>query len=405
MSTITHITLARVTGTGVARLVYAHPIIQNTSLDFRNSKVIKPDFPIGSFLKLVVKMMPSGKRLLLSCSPYIGTSIEQFINEYRSSFEFASRHTGPYKTIPAAEKFDGTDDARYVVSKSMPRFSDKSKKPVIVEVEETPRDDGYVPYGNLFIHKILVNALDAITEIAKGEGAANLLLVGSSGNGKTSLAYEYAKQHDMSFIKVNCSTVRDPEEWFGFREAREGSTIFVETPFVELVKRGNAVILLDEINRLEPYLHNSLLPLLDETRNTIVHGHDITVGPNVVFMCTLNMGSGFVGTFTLDSALKNRMDATVVMPSLTQEREVKLLLSRTGIAEKDALKIVASLTKVRETVARHQIEIDVSHRSALKLARVVKTGKLTMREAFALVIFNNAESPEQTKLLVDTIVE
>lgn len=404
MSTITHVTLAKVVGPGVAHLVYSHPIVQKTSLDFRNAKVIKPEYPYGMLVKLVVKMMPSGKRLLIGCTSWKGDSIQQFVDEFRTQLEFASKYTGNYDGIPAASKFDGLDDVKYQVGRSLPRFTDP--KAVVNEEEKVRRpDDGYVEYGNLFIHKILISALDAITAIAQSEGAANLLLIGTSGNGKTSLAREYASQREMNYLKVNCSTVRDPEEWFGYREAKDGSTIFVETEFVKAVKAGNTVILLDEINRLEPYLHNSLMPLLDETRQTIVHGDEIKVGPNVVFMCTLNAGSGFVGTFTLDAALKNRMDATVIMPQLPAQREAELIKGRVDLDDGDIAKIVRNLSKIRDTVSKHQIEVDVSHRSALKIARILKTKTLNIREAFALVVFNNADSPEQAKLLADSLVE
>lgn len=403
---ITHIALARVTRKGVAALAYAHPDLQKTSKSLYNPKVIHSGFKVGDQIELRIKVMNSGRRQLVHASPAKYENLDKFIERNLSALKTTSAIVGKTGSGTYATDFNGSDDKDYRLPPLRGLFGTQASAPTApAPLPTTPRVSPFSSYGDLLIHKTVQTALSAVEALLKEVGAVNTLLVGQSGNGKTSLAAEFAKQHGMDFVKVNCSTVRDPEEWFGYREAENGSTVFVPTAFTESVERGNAVILLDELNRLEPYLHNSLMPLLDETRSTTVHGHNIEVGPNVVFFSTINIGSGFVGTFMLDTALKNRMDLTVIMPSLDRESEISLITKRVGLDKTKAAKVVDAIRKVREVVAQHQVDVDVSIRSLLKVARVMKSELFSIKETVTLVIFNNAETPEQTKLLVDSVTE
>jgi MoxR-like ATPase len=402
MATI-HVVLAKVVNEGVAKLFYAHPSIQKTSLILNNKSVIKA--PTGSIVQLQIKMMPSGKRILLRCEAMSYTSIQQFINSVGIDSMRKASIRSASEGYPVTTAFDGSDDKAYLIKAVIARFGDDTEQVNNDEpqVEEEP-SDGFTQYGELFIPEIILRALRAAKDIASKAKAANVLLVGPSGNGKTSLAHEFASENGFQFVKVNCSVVRDPEEWFGYREAIDGSTVFVETDFTKAVKAGNAVILLDEINRLEPYLHNSLMPLLDETRRTSIHGNNIEVGDNVIFFCTMNLGIGFVGTFLLDTAVKNRMDATIVMEKLSFDREVQLLIERVGVTKTVASRIVTLMDKLRDVVIRNEMEVDISIRSSLKVARMVNTEIVDIREALTFVIFNNAEDVEQAKMLADALI-
>jgi MoxR-like ATPase len=402
--TTRHTALVYTVAVGEARIAYAHPAITATSFSFVNKSL----FPErGKLLEVRINLMASGKRIIRGTNDVVGiTSVDQWLSTDMKELlknQAEALNVSSDKTFIIPTAFDGGDDKNYYKHTGyVPRFGEKVAQEVVPEVSSNEEDD-FEKYGELYVPKVIIRALSAIKKLAH-KGASNLLLVGPSGNGKTSLAKQFADMHDLSFTKINCSVIRDPEEWFGIREAKDGSTIFVESDFTKAVKHGKSVILLDEINRLEPYIHNSLMPLLDETRSTKVHGHEITCGPEVIFISTMNMGAGFVGTFILDTAIRNRMDATIVMPSLTAKREIALLVERTGIEEADAQRIVSNLDKLRDVAQKNQMDIDISHRTALKIARTLATGDLLVKEAFALVIFNNAESSEQAKMLVDSLL-
>lgn len=428
MASIFHFALCKITGPGTATIVYAHPEVYKLSKVLNNSAMFTQ--PTGSLVRVSLKRMPSTNRRMLT-----GASLISEVNTVQGFLELPSILSA-FKTSAANEErlssgakaavlFDGIDDDDYYINRSVPRFEGvPTGKPAIkvtapvtkvgfseaafgvanVSVSEAWDPNKIVEYGKLFVSAFTAKTLVATSNIAKKIGAANLLLIGASGNGKTSLALALAEQNKMSFVKVNCSVVRDTEEWFGYREAVSGSTKFIATDFTKAVEAGNAVILLDELNRLEPYLHNSLMPLLDETRETHVHGKDIKCGPNVIFVSTMNVGNGFVGTFILDNAMKNRMDATIAVQQLTADEEIKLMVERTKCSEAAAKEIEQSLTKIRGVISKNKLDLDASTRTALKLAKLVSVGELTIREAFQVVVINNGESIEEQKLLNDALI-
>lgn len=262
--------------------------------------------------------------------------------------------------------------------------------------------------GAKWIEGIYIKNRDlAIFETMKSlrdDETANILMVGPSGCGKTSIPAAYAKYADMDVIRMNCAAVRDPEEWFGYREAVEGSTEFIPTEFTKKVRQGNTIIILDEFNRVEPWLHNTLLPLLDHDRRTIVHNEEIKCGPKTVFVATMNIGANFTGTFMLDAAILNRFDAVINVETLTPAVEVKLLVDRTGITNDTAGMIVRILNKLRSNDDIKESGVDVSARSALKVAKLVAGGLIDIRTSVGYVVLNLIEDPSVLKSANDLII-
>lgn len=254
----------------------------------------------------------------------------------------------------------------------------------------------------IYVDRRNFNTVEAIMRISEHVRPTNILVVGPSGYGKTSLAQAAAAAHGLKYLRMNCAQVRDPEEWFGYREARQGSTEFVRSRMIEVVQRGDAVICLDEFNRVEPWLSNTLYPLLDHDRATIIHNETIKVGPNTTFFATVNLGYQYVGAFTLDAAIINRMDATVKVSALPTDVEVQLVRARTGCTLKDAKLVVAVVHKARSLCESSRILADMSTRTSLKVALMVAAGKLTLAEAFTSVVINALQS-DDAKRVVDTV--
>ena len=104
----------------------------------------------------------------------------------------------------------------------------------------------------------------------KGGRSQNIMLKGPSGCGKTSTAEQYAARHGLPMLKINCALVESAAEWFGrLGTTRSGGMRdigYIDTPFTRVVEKGNAVILLDEINRTGKEVVNGLMNLLDHTR-------------------------------------------------------------------------------------------------------------------------------------------
>lgn len=247
----------------------------------------------------------------------------------------------------------------------------------------------------------LFNSMEAIS---KFNTAANVLMIGPSGTGKTSIPEAFAKRKGIEYYYMDCATVRDPEEWFGRREAKSGSTFFNKSRFIQLVERGNVVIVLDEINRIEPWLHNSLYALLDHRRETVVYDEKVRVGEGTIFVATANIGTSFTGTFVLDAALTNRFDAVILTSFLPKETEADLICTRTKIDAKSANIIVDVMNAIRQMVKEGaELNIDFSTRTSLKLASLVANSKLPFKKILDVVMFSLIDDVTIVKQLNDRV--
>lgn len=228
------------------------------------------------------------------------------------------------------------------------------------------------------------------------EQPVKAMMVGGSGYGKTALPFLFSQVTGLDFYRMNCANIRDPEEWFGYREARGGETVFIPSTFIKLVEKGNAVIILDEFNRLEPWLHNTLYPLLDDDAKTVVHDQEFKVGPGTIFVGTINTGYKYTGTFELDEALFNRFPIVLEMGPLPHAEEVTVLVKRTGVDHKLAQAIVKLANILRQS------EVGCSTRSTLLISQKIQAG-MTLREAFEFAVVKRTPVDGKRKEVIDLI--
>lgn len=220
-------------------------------------------------------------------------------------------------------------------------LSDKS----IFGVLEPKLDDTFVFKNsliNLFSH--------ILNRGSSGKHPENVLLEGPQGCGKTETALQFAAIAGLPVLKVNCALVREPRDWFGYKTVENSSVFWVKSEFSKLITRGGAVILLDEISRATPPVLNSLLPLLDSTGCTFLEEVKelIVRGPDLYFFATANIGNQFSGTYgALDKALEDRFAVRIKTTYLASTEEIQLLISRTGIGQKDATRLVNIANKIR----------------------------------------------------------
>lgn len=144
----------------------------------------------------------------------------------------------------------------------------------------------------------------------------NFLLPGPTGSGKTLMVKTYCAENDLPLLIVPCTRDLD---LIGSRELveREGLTTsvteYVLGPLAEAMENGY-VLLLDEINALDPYMQVKLTTALEERRCSLPQAvggkKEIIADPR--FRCIGAYNPGFKGTFKLNRAIYNRFTGGVI---------------------------------------------------------------------------------------------
>ena len=195
-----------------------------------------------------------------------------------------------------------------------------------------------------------VAQLFKILQISRKNCPQNVRLIGPHGCGKTELAIQFAARLNLPLLIMDCANLREARDWFGYKTARDGTVYWHESQFVKAVEAGNHVILLDELNRANPHLLNTLMPLLDARRFTYLEekGDKICVGPGTVFFASMNEGAGYTGTSALDRAIRDRFPRIIEMSYLGEKDEINLLVKRVGIDDDIATRLVQMANKIRQ---------------------------------------------------------
>lgn len=226
----------------------------------------------------------------------------------------------------------------------------------------------------------------------------NILLLGPSGSGKTTMPILVAKELGVPVLKMDCGTVRDPEEWFGKRGASNGATYFEPSSLVKTITEGG-VIILDELNRVQPYIQSTLYGILDDTRQVVIHENVVQVNPKTTFIATINEGVKYSGTFRLDEALRQRFDffVTVDYP----DNELAVYSSVTD--ESTAQAILHVMNQVRILDMQNGWGLDASTRTGMKVAKLVNSFGFSLQDALKYAVYNSIHDDVVKKNIIDAV--
>ncbi len=253
---------------------------------------------------------------------------------------------------------------------------------------------------NYFVLETDVNvAFKAAISVMEQRGFASVLLTGPSGFGKTTAAIRLAKHLGYTFTKVDCGTLQDPTEIATIRGFKGGETVFERTEFINVFEKGNAVILLDEANRMYPNVSNALMPVLDGTGQLTIDTEKFVRGQNIIFIATVNMGQQYVGTFQMDTAFLNRFGISAKVGNLQLQDEINIVFNHSNLSRVDAGAVVSLLRELRKTLPTSNL--DFSPRTAENVALALNSG-IGMHLAFRTVLAAICEDQEW-KVIIDIL--
>lgn len=209
-------------------------------------------------------------------------------------------------------------------------------------------------------------------------------IVGPTGTGKTSLAYNLAARHSVGIMTFDSAGAREFSDWVGTTHLRDGETKFIPSGFLSAIDADGPyggqprIILIDEVNRAESSgALNALVPVLHGFGTLYVPelGRGVNIDPTAMVILTANRGMQYA-VVALDLALSDRVTAWVKMEYIEPDREKALIVERYSLLEEDASRLVAAAQRVRDAANRGELPEGggVSTRRLMQAAEKVEGG-------------------------------
>lgn len=230
-----------------------------------------------------------------------------------------------------------------------------------------------------------------------------VLLVGETGTGKTSLVRHLAFQTKNAFVRVNHNGGTCIEDIVGrWIINSKGQTEWVDGILIEAMKKGYW-FLADEINVAGAEINFIYHSLLDDDGRVILaeKGNEVVIPhPNFRFFGAMNPPTEYAGTKELNKALMSRfMVCKVDFPPPKVEQ--KILVTRTGVTEDVAERMVRFAGEVRALHAKEHVRFVLSTRDLLMWATMFKVYKKYLVAAEMTVL--NKISQEDFDVLKDSM--
>lgn len=272
---------------------------------------------------------------------------------------FDDDDTGDDTGSPIAEELESMTDFDddyddYLEETIVPVTPVTPKEKEVVTMEkalwEVPAVDPHYSFNPKL--KDYLNGIEKLSkaDAAAGKPSAKIRLTGAAGCGKTSMAVQFAAKTKRPVVIIDCPTLREAKDLFGFKTADEKGIRWVYSLFVKAIKTPRMVVVLDEINRLSPMALNTLLPMADHRGQTFLDdsGEIIKVAGGVTMFATMNEGSQFTGTDQMDGAIADRFPDIIEVDYLDEAEESALLQRKHGLDAPRANKLALIAKTVRQ---------------------------------------------------------
>lgn len=206
-----------------------------------------------------------------------------------------------------------------------------------------------------------------------------LYLFGHKGTGKTTDFEQLAARTRRALLRVQHSIGTEESHVVGQWTIQGGQTKFELGPLALAMKHG-WIYLADEYDVALPSVLMIYQPVLEgkslvikeaDAANRIVRPH-----PNFRFWANGNTnGSGdesglYSGTNVQNSANYDRFGMMIEKKYMAPDQEVKIVINRSGISEKEAKKLVGFASDIRKEFEAHKISDTISTRALVNIANI-----------------------------------
>ncbi len=272
----------------------------------------------------------------------------------------------------------GVADVQLIVSKMARVPAEK----VSTTDKASLRDLGKELKAVVFGQDLAIDSLSAAIKLARSglreeeKPIGSFLFAGPTGVGKTEVAKQLAKVMGIEFLRYDMSEYMERHAVSRLIGAPPGYVGFDQGGLLTeaVTKNPHAVLLLDEIEKAHPEIHNILLQVMDHGTLTDANGRE-TDFRNVVVVMTTNAGArelmagniGFNRTIGVGAGesqavkdmfspeFRNRLDAVISFAPLTEEVIV--------------LVVDKFLGELRQRLTKQRVALEVSDEARLFLAR------------------------------------
>ncbi|MEJ5228717.1 MAG: MoxR family ATPase [Pseudothermotoga sp.] len=224
------------------------------------------------------------------------------------------------------------------------------------------------------------------------EAGESPLLVGHFGVGKTDIAREIAQETNRRLIILVLSQM-EPGDLIGLPSRQNDQTVFLRPDWWP--GDGNAIILLDEINRAHRSIRNAIMQLVIDKR---IHNHILPEG--IWIMATMNPPDDEYDQADLitDPAFISRFFVLDISPSLQEWQR----WARQNHVEENIIRFVQEYPEFLYTHSPMSLRVELrpSPRSWYKLSNVLKTLNEDERRKYGYAIASGILGPEAAKAFV-----